>query len=227
MSTSRVKSHVDDEYRIAGEVDPKVCVTTSRDPSARLKQFAKEVRLIFPNSVRVNRGSHKIEELVSACRRNDFSDIVLLQEHRGEPTAMIVSHLPFGPTVFFSLSNCVLRHDIENSGTISESYPHLIFNNLNSALGDRLCNILKHLFPVPKDDSKRIMTFSNERDYISFRHHTYTTKGHKEVELHEVGPRFEMRPFNIRLGTLDQTEAETEWALRPFMNTSRKRQRLA
>lgn len=34
-------------------------------------------------------------------------------------------------------------------------------------------NILKHLFPVPKDDSKRVITFANMQDYISFRHHTY------------------------------------------------------
>ena len=32
---------VDDEYAEVGLKDPKVCVTTSRDPSSRLKQFAK------------------------------------------------------------------------------------------------------------------------------------------------------------------------------------------
>lgn len=31
----------DDEYGNVGVHDPKVCVTTSRDPSSRLKQFAK------------------------------------------------------------------------------------------------------------------------------------------------------------------------------------------
>ncbi len=31
----------DDEYANVGSYDPKVCVTTSRDPSSRLKQFAK------------------------------------------------------------------------------------------------------------------------------------------------------------------------------------------
>ena len=168
-NTIKPKDHMDDEYANAGKLDPRVCITTSRDPSSRLKQFAKEVRLIFPNSSRVNRGNHKIEDMVELCRRNDFSDIVMLQEHRGEPTALIVSHLPFGPTAYFSLSNVVMRHDIEDRGTISEAYPHLIFNNLDSSLGERLTNVLKYLFPVPKEDSKRIITFSNDRDYISFR----------------------------------------------------------
>lgn len=36
-----VTSHVDDEYRWAGVEDPRIMVTTSRDPSSRLKMFAK------------------------------------------------------------------------------------------------------------------------------------------------------------------------------------------
>ncbi|KTG44149.1 hypothetical protein cypCar_00011301 [Cyprinus carpio] len=39
-----VSSHVDDEYKWAGVEDPKVMVTTSRDPSSRLKMFAKFMR---------------------------------------------------------------------------------------------------------------------------------------------------------------------------------------
>ena len=32
---------IDDEYANVGLREPKVCITTSRDPSSRLKQFAK------------------------------------------------------------------------------------------------------------------------------------------------------------------------------------------
>ena len=31
-------------------------ITTSRDPSTRLVSFAKELKLVFPNSKRINRG---------------------------------------------------------------------------------------------------------------------------------------------------------------------------
>lgn len=41
-----VSSHMDDEYKWAGVEDPKLMVTTSRDPSSRLKMFAK-VRTVF------------------------------------------------------------------------------------------------------------------------------------------------------------------------------------
>ncbi len=49
-----------------------------------------------------------------------------------------------------------------------------------------------------------MMTFSNEEDVVFFRHHMYEKKGGKEVVLHEVGPRFEMQLYQLRLGTLDQ-----------------------
>jgi rRNA maturation protein Rpf1 len=141
------------------------------------------------------------------------------------------------------------------------------------AQGLRLQTILKHLFPVPKPDSKRVITFANDSDFVSFRHHTYKkTAGSKDVDLVEVrlcvvclcvyepsdalpsagptvcfsaqralwcvrqcwhhpvcffvrqvGPRFEMRPFRVMLGTADQDDAADEWVMRPYMNTARKK----
>jgi hypothetical protein len=58
-----LRTHVDDEYAHAGERDPKILITTSRDPSSRLTQFAKELKLVFPNAQRINRGNQ-----VSRCR---------------------------------------------------------------------------------------------------------------------------------------------------------------
>lgn len=39
-----VTAHEDDEYRWAGVEDPKIVVTTSREPSSRLKMFAKVLK---------------------------------------------------------------------------------------------------------------------------------------------------------------------------------------
>ena len=81
------------------------------------------------------------------------------------------------------------------------------------------------MYPVPKIDSQRVITLANRNDFISFRHHVYTKKsdhGKNEVVLKEVGPRFELQPYEIKLGTVEQDEAEKEWVLRPYMNTSRK-----
>ncbi|KAJ2808837.1 snoRNA-binding rRNA-processing protein imp4 [Coemansia guatemalensis] len=213
----------DDEYARAGIYDPKVVVTTSRDPSTRLQQFAKEMRLVIPNSQRINRGNYVVSEVVETCKANQVTDLVVVHETRGQPDGLIVSHLPYGPTVHFTLYNVVLRHDIENRGNISEAYPHLIFENFSSRLGGRIKSVLRYLFPVPKQDTKRVLTFANDSDFISFRHHVYAKSAHNEVQLAEVGPRFEMRPYEIRLGTVDMPDADKEWALRTYQRTARKR----
>lgn len=216
---------IDDEYATIGLKDPKVCVTTSRDPSSRLKAFAKEIKLCVPNSQAVNRGNTRVNELVDACKKNDFSDIVVLSETRGNPDQLIISHLPFGPTCYFTLSSAVLRHDIPGVAHASEAYPHLILENLDTVVGKRVGRVLQSLYPVPKSDSKRVMSFVNNNDFVSFRHHTYT-KEKGQVKLKECGPRFEMQPYEIRLGTWEQDDADIEWTLRPYMNTSRKRKAL-
>jgi len=184
----------------------------------------------------------------------------------------------------FTLHNVVLRHDIASysSSTVSEQFPHLIFDGFSSKLGNRVMSVLKYLFPVPKEDSKRVMTFANEDDFISFRcvppslpafprnahlpltrpvrlpwlflpfhfpparHHVFVKNSHREVQLAEVGPRFQMRrtwspashycdplkavhshaAYEIRQGTIEQTEADIEWVLRPYQRTAKKRTQL-
>ena len=80
-------SSVDDEYKYGGVEDPKVrksiyslmyisifklMITTSRDPSVRLKIFAKEMKLIMPNSKRINRGNIEMGGLIGECRKETF-----------------------------------------------------------------------------------------------------------------------------------------------------------
>lgn len=103
---------MDDEYAQAGVKDPKILLTTARDPSSRLAQFAKvtckrlvgeligynmqtgtdftsasskEMRLVFPNATRINRGGTVMREMSEACRANDYTDLIVLHEHRGQP----------------------------------------------------------------------------------------------------------------------------------------------
>lgn len=217
----------DDEYRYAGCEDPKIMITTSRDPSARLKMFVKEVRLIFPNAQRMNRGNYEMKQLIHACRANDVTDFMVIHEHRGVPDNLVICHLPHGPTAYFNLTGVVMRHDVPDIGPMSEQKPHLIFHNFKTKLAERTMSILKYLFPVPKEDSKRVISFSNHDDYIAFRHHTYKYV-EREIDMTEVGPRFQLKLYQIKLGTLDEVHsADTEWVLRPYMNTASKRRFLS
>jgi U3 small nucleolar ribonucleoprotein protein IMP4 len=258
---------LDDEYALAGVEDPKLVITTSRDPSTRLAQFAKEVRLLFPNAQRINRGNLVIRDLMEMGKAQQITDLILLHETRGEPDALIVCHLPLGPTAYFSLSNVVMRHDVEQMlrkerakdmdttlPPVSEAYPHVVFEGaFQSRLGMRVKNILRFLFPVPKKESKRIMAFV-DRGYdaiISFRHYivekgttateagsdhdqdaalyataTHSARKRNQPSLIELGPRFDLGLFRIRLGTLEQADADDEWRLAPYTRAARKRHRL-
>ncbi|KAL0234135.1 hypothetical protein PCE1_001173 [Barthelona sp. PCE] len=213
------KMDMDDEYSNATERDPSIMITTCRNPSSRLMKFAKELRLIFPNAERMNRGNIIVPELVDIARRYDVTDLIVCHEHQGVPDGLIISHMPYGPTAYFALENTILRHDLEDVEKLSEAYPKLIFEGFSTELGARVTNILKYLFPVPKPLSKRLMVFNNTEDYISFRHFIYKNE-ENEVTVAEQGPRFEMKPYKIILGTMDMAEAEVEWALRPYMNSA-------
>ncbi|XP_014381534.1 U3 small nucleolar ribonucleoprotein protein IMP4 isoform X2 [Alligator sinensis] len=163
----------------------------------------------------MNRGRAELGTLLHACRANGLTDLLLLHEHRGVPA-------------YFTLANVVMRHDVPGIGPAPQAAPHLIFHGLTSRLGQRVTSILKYLFPVPKEDSKRVVTFANQDDYISFRHHVYKKLDQHNIELTEIGPRFEMKPYMIKLGPLDQEPvADVEWRWHPYTRTAPKRRLLS
>lgn len=38
----------------------------------------------------------------------------------------------------------------------------------------------------------------------------------------QCGPRFELKPYQVKLGTVDQAHAENEWVLRAYTRSSKK-----
>ena len=60
---------------------------------------SEEMRLVIPNSHRVNRGNYTMKELADACRSNEFTDLIVLHEHRGIPGALRLA-TRFGSTLF-------------------------------------------------------------------------------------------------------------------------------
>ncbi|NXN12516.1 IMP4 protein, partial [Indicator maculatus] len=217
----------DDEYRWAGLDPPKVMVTTSREPSSRLRVFAKELCLLLPGARRMNRGRAELGALVGACQAAGVSDLLVVHETRGRPGEPLCPLCPHVP-VFLSMS----------MAPVSPPVPHVPCDLSCSHLrGQRrlsccLCpaqigTILKHLFPVPRSDSHRVVTFANQDDVILVRNHVYKRQG-RTVELEEVGPRFQLRPYLIHLGTLEQGDAaDVEWRWHPYTATAPKRRLLS
>lgn len=96
------------------------------------------MRLLVPNCQRINRGGYELGQLVGACRSNGVTDLLIVQEHRGEPDGLTICHLPYGPTAYFTISGTVMRHDIPGLGHAPQQYPHLVFHNFKSPLGTRV-----------------------------------------------------------------------------------------
>jgi U3 small nucleolar ribonucleoprotein protein IMP4 len=48
------------------------------------------MKLIFPNSQRINRGNYKKTSLAEACVDKKITDLILLKEHRGVPGQLCV-----------------------------------------------------------------------------------------------------------------------------------------
>ncbi|CAD2101563.1 U3 small nucleolar ribonucleoprotein protein IMP4, putative [Plasmodium chabaudi chabaudi] len=146
-----LNKNFDDEYFFSGIENPQVLITTSRNPSAQLENFAKELKLLIPNSEKINRGSYFIKDIISFARKNNITDVIIIHEYKGVPRNLIICHLPFGPTLFCTIKDCKMRHEfLDQINNISTCNPHLIFHNFNSDLGKRIMNIFKYLFPPVK-----------------------------------------------------------------------------
>lgn len=100
--------------------------------------YKQELRLLVPNCQRINRGGYELGQLVGACRSNGVTDLLIIQEHRGEPDGLVICHLPYGPTAYFTISGTVMRHDIPYIGQAPQQYPHLVFHNFKTNLGCRV-----------------------------------------------------------------------------------------
>ena len=215
---SQYQNELDNEYAMMGVEDPLVAVTTSRDPSGPIKTFAREISQIIPNAQRLNRGATDMKALAELCRRHEFTDLVIVHGTHGKPDSLLVCHLPYGPTAIFTLKNVVMRRDIPDAPPLSQAFPHLVFEDMTSKVGKRVTDILKALFPVPKAESRRIISFVNRNDWISFRQHTFT-KIRGEIKLEEIGPRMEMGLYKIIRGTIDTSAPDVEFTLRSFINS--------
>ncbi|OQV23576.1 putative U3 small nucleolar ribonucleoprotein IMP4 [Hypsibius exemplaris] len=80
----------------------------------------------------------------------------------------------------------------------------------------------------PRQHHRTRKRTSAKNTEISFRHHTYRKNESRKLELEEAGPRMEMKLYQIKLGTIDQLDAaDSEWQLKPYMNTAKKRRFLS
>lgn len=196
--------------------EPKVLITFADNPVTKTRKFGLELSRIFPNALVKIRNKASVKQICKSAEREQFTDVVIVNEDRRKPNGLLVIHLPNGPTAHFKLSNVKLTSDIKrNHKEITKHRPEVILTNFTTRLGLTVGRMLGALFHHdPEFRGRRAVTFHNQRDYIFFRHHRYEfSKEGKRVKLRELGPRFTLKLRSLQEGTFDSKTGDYAWII--------------
>ena len=226
------------------EKEAKIMITTRPRPSKKLFTFIGDLLELLPKAFFYPRKKFTLKQIVGWAQKKDFTHLVVLNEKNKVCNAMLISHLPSGPTACFKVSNIVPADDIEDHGRSTDHRPEVMLNNFNTRLGLRVGRMFGSMFPhEPEFRGRQVVTFHNQRDFIFVRHHRYIFKetaaraGSNKAQIvgkdgktavqaatQELGPRFTLKMRWLQAGTFDTKEGEYEWILkRGEMETSRRR----
>lgn len=218
----------DDEFAdyFSGSATPKLMLTTSRFPSAKIFALISDLMSVFPNCFYYKRGYFDLQRICKYASERSFTHLLVLTERSKVPNGLVVSHLGVpgnasgtaatgggGPTVAFRLSSGRIGKLIRGHGSRTEHVPELILNNFTTRLGRRTGRLLGSLVPhKPEFKGRQVATFHNQRDFIFFRQHRYIFKNEGQgVDLQELGPRFTLRMKYMLAGAFDRAGGQYEW----------------
>ncbi|KAJ6648835.1 putative ribosome production factor 1 [Pseudolycoriella hygida] len=198
------------------EITPKVLITYADNPLTKTRKFGIELARIIPNSWAKIRNRSSIKKMVKSATKENFTDVIIINENNHEPNGMLVIHLPNGPTAHFKLSNVKITKEIKRSHEeFTKHRPEVILTNFSTRLGLTIGRMLGSLFHHdPEFKGRRAVTFHNQRDYIFFRHHRYQfTKEGTRAKLRELGPRFTLKLRSLQEGTFDSKCGDFDWMI--------------
>jgi len=208
-----------------GSSNPKMLITTCKDPSAKLHLFSAELVDCFPNCTYVKRGHrYEIAQIAAFASNRDYTDLMVINEDHNKPNGLLLIHLPAGPSASFRLSSVQAAADISGHGRATCHKPELILNNFSTRLGHTIGRFFQSLFPqLPQFEGRQVVTLHNQRDFIFFRRHRYIFKDSEKVKLQELGPRFTLKLKRLQNGIHDRKDGLVEWEFKQKMETSRRK----
>eukprot|EP00124_Ichthyophonus_hoferi_P001168 Ihof_evm9s55 gene=Ihof_evmTU9s55 len=191
---------------------PKILITTSQKAISQVTyKFCEELINMMPDADFYDRKRYTLKEITEIAKTLSFTDIIIVNEDRKVPNAMLLSHLPEGPTAHFKVTNVRMGKQIRNHARQTNHRPELILNNFNTRLGHRVGRMFAALFPQnPEFLGRQVVTFHNQRDFIFFRQHRYIFHEGKRVGLQEIGPKFTLKLRSLQKGTFDSKFGEFE-----------------
>lgn len=150
--------------------------------------FGRELTRIIPNSKFFYRNRSGVKKIVKSAKKENYTDILIVNENRKEPDGLLVIHLPDGPTAYFKVSNVRITTELRKSHkAITSHRPEVILNNFTTRLGLTVGRMLGALFHYsPEFQGQRAVAFHNQRDYIFFRHYKYDFDSEGKMMLHII-----------------------------------------
>jgi len=232
----------------------KILLTVAGFPSRRTRMFCRQLAASIPNCEFKWRNRISLKCTTKKLCELQYTSFIVVTENREEPASMVVSGLPSGPTATFRLRSVMLAGELSGLSrgqaakcappkrrkAESAPLPIVLANNFTTRLGIRIQSLMNSLFQAnPINDVSegevggRVITFHNQRDYIFFRQHMFTTKSDEQLKnrkcrspliLKEVGLRFTLQLRSLQPTTFDSKQGEYEWVLkRHEMETSRRK----
>lgn len=198
------------------QYEPRVLVTYADNPVTKTRKFGIELARIIPNALAKIRNRSSIKKMVKSAIRENFTDILIINENNREPNGLVQIHLPNGPTAHYKLSNVRITKEIRRSHKeFTKHRPEVILTNFTTRLGLTVGRMLGSLFHYdPEFKGRRAVTFHNQRDFVFFRHHRYEfTKDGGKAKLRELGPRFTLKLRSIQGGTFDTKCGDYDWMI--------------
>lgn len=219
---------ITDEFTpvLAGDVQPRVVITTGLKATEVSFDFVRQVLPVFPGMTYFERLNSSIAKFANKAAEKGFTDVVVIKEDKGKLSTLMHVHLPNGPTATYKISSFVPTNAIKGHGRCTRHTPEVILNNFTTKLGLRIGRMLGSLFPHhPNFVGRQVATFHNQRDFIFFRFHRYVFSSNKDkVRLQELGPRFTLKLRDLQRGVfMDPGKAEHEFKWKTKTDLNRRR----
>eukprot|EP01133_Synstelium_polycarpum_P013218 gene13218-15529_t len=188
---------------------PRVAVTTNQQAAACCVNFAYLFEKILPDAEYFPRKKFDMKEIVKFCTNREYTDLIVVNEDKGEINGLIVCHLPNGPTAHFKVTSVTMPDKIPGGGDMTSHKAELIVNNFTTRLGHTIGRMFASMFPQdPNFKGRRVCTVHNQRDFIFFRQHRYMFEANDKAYLQELGPRFTMKLKSLQHGTFNTSSGE-------------------
>lgn len=147
-----------------------VLITTSRNPTHKLRRVHKILFFSLPNSERVNRGSLSLDKLFNYCWGKRISRLLILENTKEQDLVRIkaysIEKKPQPVEANITLSNVISLQKHEKKNRIVVEQVHIDFSDeVDELKKDQIRDFFKPMSESKQLDSKKIISINFKHEY--------------------------------------------------------------